>query len=114
MLGRAGQGRTLRSDQNIFYAVRFLIPNVFTYTGAMKAYINCPNGGKKTLEIVEEMNNQYRGRNRKARPDIQALEVAFGPCAETERILDGIDDSKKERGFAQYYHIGVQERGTRP
>jgi pentatricopeptide repeat protein len=83
----------------------------------MKAYVNRPDGGKKALEILEEMNNQYRDGNIKARPDIQALAVAMDACAksgltsEAERILDGIDDSKKSEVLFNTIISGYKREG---
>jgi pentatricopeptide repeat protein len=96
---------------------RFLVPDVITYTGVMKAYVNRPDGGKKALEILEEMNDQYRDGNRRARPDIQALAVAMDACAksgltsEAERILDGIDDSKKSEVLFNTLISGYKREG---
>ena len=95
----------------------FLVPDVITYTGVMKAYVNRPDGGKKALEILEEMNDQYRDGNIKARPDVQALAVAMDACAksgltsEAERILDGIDDSKKSEVLFNTLISGYKREG---
>lgn len=96
---------------------RFLVPDVITYTGVMKAYVNRPDGGKKALEFLEEMNDQYRDGNIKARPDVQALAVAMDACAksgltsEAERILDGIDDSKKSEVLFNTLISGYKREG---
>jgi len=78
-----------------------LRPDVISYTGVMKAYVNHPDGGKKALEILDEMNDQYRDGNARARPDMKCISVAMDACAksgltsEAERLLNDIDDSKK-------------------
>jgi pentatricopeptide repeat protein len=96
---------------------RFLMPDVITYTGVIKAYVNRPDGGKKALEILNEMNGQYRDGNNKARPDIQALAVAMDACAkngltsEADRILDGIDDSMKSEVLFNTIISGYKKEG---
>ncbi len=122
---RPGKDTAERSEQILRRLVnnhrltnnRFLIPDVITYTGVMKAYVDRPDGGKKALEILEEMNTQYRDGNTKARPDIQAHAVAMDACAksgltlEAERILDGIDDSKKSEVLFNTIISGYKREG---
>jgi len=80
---------------------RLLRPDVISYTAVMKAYVNHPDGGEKALEILDEMNNQFREGNPRARPDTKSISVAMDACAksgltsEAERLLNEIDDSKK-------------------
>jgi len=96
---------------------RFLMPDVITYTGVIKAYVNRPDGGKKALEILDEMNGQYKDGNNKARPDIQALAVAMDACAksgltsEADSILDGIDDSMKSEVLFNTIISGYKKEG---
>lgn len=96
---------------------RFLAPDVITYTGVMKAYVNHPKGGLKALGILEEMNNQCIDGNRKARPDIQALAVAMDACAKSgltsaaEGILEGIEDSKKSEVLFNTIISGYKREG---
>ncbi|KAL3763328.1 hypothetical protein ACHAW5_007720 [Stephanodiscus triporus] len=96
---------------------RFLAPDVITYTGVMKAYVNHPEGGLKALAILEEMNNQCIDGNRKARPDVQALAVAMDACAKSgltsaaEGILEGIEDSKKSEVLFNTIISGYKREG---
>ena len=96
---------------------KFLRPDVISYSAAMKACVSHPNGGEKALKILEEMNNQYRDGNIKARPDTQALAVAIDACAksglttEAERILNDVDDSKKHNVLFNTIMSGYKSEG---
>jgi len=100
-----------------------LRPDVISYTGVMKAYVHHPNGGKKVLELLSEMNDEYRGGNAKARPDMKCIAVAMDACvksgatSEAERLLNNMDDSKKNclmfntiiSGYAQEGRVAEAE-----
>jgi len=76
-------------------------PDVISYTGVMKAYINSPAGGEKALELLDEMNDEYMNGNRGAKPDTKAISVVIDACiknglsTEAERLFSDIDDSEK-------------------
>ena len=78
-----------------------LRPDVISYTGVMKAYVNSPIGGEKALELLDEMNREYMNGNEGAKPDSKAIAVVIDACiksglpTEAERIFSGIDDSEK-------------------
>ncbi|KAL7498203.1 hypothetical protein ACHAWT_006156 [Skeletonema menzelii] len=76
-------------------------PDVISYTGVIKAYINSPIGGVKALELLDEMNDECMNGNRGAKPDNKAKSVVIDACiksgllTEAFRIFSGIDDSEK-------------------
>lgn len=96
---------------------RFLRPDVISYTGVMKAYVHHPKGGDKALQILEEMNDQYRNGNVKAGPDRKSLSVAMDACVkcgltrDAERILNGIEDSEKGRVLFNIIMSGYKSEG---
>jgi len=96
---------------------RFLRPDVITYTNVMKAFVNHPNGGEKAVKILEEMNDQYRDGNIRAKPDIKALSVAMDACSkngmtiEAERILNDIDDERKNNIMFNTIISGYKSEG---
>ena len=96
---------------------RFLRPDVITYTNVMKAFVNHPNGGDKAIKILEDMNNQYRDGNIRAKPDIKALSVAMDACSkngmtiEAERILNDVDDERKNNIMFNTIITGYKSEG---
>ena len=76
-------------------------PDVISYTGVIKAYINSPIGGEKALELLDEMNKEWMNGNKAAEPDKKAKSVVIDACIksglsnEAYRIFSGIDDSEK-------------------
>lgn len=76
-------------------------PDVISYTGVIKAYIDSPVGGEKALELLDEMNNEYMNGNRGAKPDTKAKSVVIDACiksglsTEALQLFSGIDDSEK-------------------
>ena len=95
----------------------FLRPDVISYTGVMKSYVNRPDGGEKALQILEEMNAQFGDGNVKARPDAKALAVVIDACAKSglmkdaEYILNGIDDSEKTFVLFNTIMSGYKSKG---
>lgn len=86
----------------------------------MKTYVDHPNGGKRAIEILDEMNNQYRLGNAKARPDAQALSIAMDACAknaltsEAERVLNDVEDSRKTNVMMNTIISGYKSEGRGP
>ncbi|KAL7470325.1 hypothetical protein ACHAXS_010558 [Conticribra weissflogii] len=80
-----------------------LRPDVISYTGVMKAYVNHPNGGEEALKILHEMKEQFNSGNANAKPDFKAYAVAIDACVrsgllrEAESLLDELDDSAKNQ-----------------
>ncbi|KAL3798151.1 hypothetical protein HJC23_005712 [Cyclotella cryptica] len=80
-----------------------LRPDVISYTALMKSYVNRPNGGDKALELLREMDKQYRDGNTRAKADAQAISIAIDACVksglldEALSLLDDVEDSKKNR-----------------
>jgi pentatricopeptide repeat protein len=69
----------------------------------MKSYVNRPKGGEKALELLREMDRQYRDGNIRAKADAQAISIAIDACVksglldEASSLLDYVEDSTKNR-----------------
>ena len=83
----------------------------------MKSYVNHPDGGKKALEMLEEMKNQYNNGNIGAKPDSKAFSVAIEACSknglttEAKRIIQEINDSEKSRVMFNSIITGFKSEG---
>lgn len=77
--------------------------DVISYTALMKSYVNRPKGGEKALELLREMDRQYRDGNIRAKADAQAISIAIDACVksglldEAWCLLDDVEDSTKNR-----------------
>ena len=83
----------------------------------MKAYVKQPDGGKKSLEILEEMNDQCRNGNIDAKPDSRAIAVAIDACTrsgltlEAARLVNQIHDSGKTQIMFNTIMTGYKDEG---
>ena len=95
----------------------WLRPDVISYTGVMKAYVNNPMGGEKALELLDEMRNECANGNRKAKPDTKAFAVAMHACiksgmsADAERIFSSIADAEKTTVMFNTVLTGYKNEG---
>jgi pentatricopeptide repeat protein len=80
-----------------------LRPDVISFTAVIKSYVGRPDGGRKALELLQEMEIEVRDGNVRAKPDAQAISIAMDACIKSgllddaSRLLDDMDDSKKNR-----------------
>lgn len=80
-----------------------LRPDVISFSSAMKAWVGHRIGGRKALEMLEEMKKQCREGNTKATPDSMTIAIAIDACAKSgllddaAYLLDRVEDKKKTR-----------------
>ncbi|KAL7454226.1 hypothetical protein ACHAWC_005850, partial [Mediolabrus comicus] len=114
---RAEQVLRRMKDNYLITNNEWLRPDVISYTGVMKAYVNNPMGGEKALELLDEMRNECANGNRRAKPDTKAFAVAMHACiksgrsADAERIFSGIDDAEKTTVMFNTVLTGYKNEG---
>jgi pentatricopeptide repeat protein len=80
---------------------KLLRPDVISFTSVMKAYVGHPNGGKKVVKMLEEMNKQCKEGNLQAKADAKTISVAIDACVKSglvedaSRLLNEVEDKYK-------------------